>query len=350
MSQIKNVGAGGIVEGLIAEREENGPFKLGRGLRPAHQPSRPATAACIESLAKRWRPRRARRSTAWTDPRSSSAPIASSRLAQVELKRQRETGQTSMFDLFGDEVDTPLPALELEAVATPQRELLGWERELLGAYVSAHPFREAAQGLAEYVTHQMPELTADLAGLEAIVAGMVTGVRRLTTRQGKAFAAVTIEDLSGAAELTVWPDSYEEHQKLLTHGNVLLTKVEVRERGDRLTLAVAALAAYDQDAGRPLAFDPSQFVPSRGRRRRRAADRNGANGANGNGAAPHLEAVPPMPDAVANGNGAAASAAPPGDARQAPSTNGARRNGGSNGDAATAGPAARRSRAALDPA
>ena len=160
---------------------------------------------------------------------------------------------------------------------------------------------------------------------------MVTGVRRLTTRQGKAFAAVTIEDLSGTVELTVWPDYYEEHQKLLTHGNVLLAKVEVRERSDRLTLAVAALTAYDQDEGRPHGFDPSQFVPSRGRRRQRAAaDRgqNGANGnANGNGAAPHLEAVPPMPDTIANGTGSSA-----------PAANGARRNGGSKGTRPQQGP------------
>ena len=166
---------------------------------------------------------------------------------------------------------------------------------------------------------------------------MVTGVRRLTTRQGKAFAAVTVEDLSGTAELTVWPDSYEQHQGLLVHGNVLLAKVEVRERGDRLTLAVAALASYDQDAGRPLNFDPSQFVPSRGRRRQRGADRAAANGVNGNGAAPRLEAVPPVPEATANGNGnghgVPAAAPPPGNGlhNSAAAANGGRRNGATGG-------------------
>ena len=68
-------------------------------------------------------------------------------------------------------------------------------------------------------------------------------------------------------------------------------------------------------------------MPSRGRRRQRGADRNGANG---NGAAPHLEAVPPIPDASPNGNGASAA--------QADSRNGARRNGGSNGQQPRQGP------------
>jgi len=111
---------------------------------------------------------------------------------------------------------------------------------------------------------------------------MVTAVRKLTTRQGKAFAAVTVEDLGGTAELTVWPDRYEEQHDLLVHGNVLLARVEVRERGDRLTVAAEALATYDQDAGAPLDFDPAQFVPGSGRRRRRGGA-GGGGGWNGNG-------------------------------------------------------------------
>ena len=126
-------------------------------------------------------------------------------------------------------------------------------------------------------------------------------MRKLATKQGRAFAAVNVEDLGGTAEVTVWPDQYEEQQGLLVHGNVLLAKVEVRERGDRLTLAVEELAAYDQDAGRPLNFNPIDFVPQSGRRRRWRGNgsRNGGpsnNGPGGGGGVdnsrPDLRAVP----------------------------------------------------------
>ena len=60
----------------------------------------------------------------------------------------RESGQSTMFDLFGDEVDTPLPALELEEAPRPQEIILGWERELLGVYISEHPFKSAAKALS----------------------------------------------------------------------------------------------------------------------------------------------------------------------------------------------------------
>ena len=328
MAQIKNVGAA-AVEGLVAEREKDGSFASIEDFARRVN-ARDCNRRVLESLAKAG----ALDGLGGEGIDRSAIVYGVDRILTVaqEAQRQRDTGQTSMFDLFGDEVDTPLPALELEAVATPQRELLGWERELLGAYVSAHPFREAAQRLAQHVTHQATELTAELAGLEAVITGMVTGVRRLTTRQGKAFAAITVEDLSGTAELTVWPDSYEDYQGLLVHGNVLLAKVEVRERGDRLTLAVAALSPYDQEQRKLLNFDPTRFTPSRGRRRQRAADRPADNGANGNGAngtAPQLEAVPPVGAAPANGNGHGAPAA---------ATNGGRRNGGASGARTRQGP------------
>ena len=314
LAQVKNVGMG-AVEGLIAEREAGGAFASIEDFARRVN-ARDCNRRVLESLAK------AGALDCLADERTDRSAIVYGvdRILTVaqEAQRQRETGQTSMFDLFGDEVDTPLPALELEPVTTPQRELLGWERELLGTYVSAHPFREAAQRLAPFVTHQTTELTADLSGHEAAIAGMVTSVRKLTTRQGKAFAAVTVEDLGGTAELTVWPDSYEEHRELLVHGNVLLAKVGVRERRDRLTLAVEALAAYDQDAGAPLAFDPLRFIPTRGQQRRwRGGKRNGGRR---DGGRPRLEAVPSSAAAAANGpatNGNGAG--PPGERAAAPS-------------------------------
>ena len=312
LAQIKNVGVG-AVEGLLRARAEGDAFSSIEDFARRVDP-RDCNRRVLESLAKAGAFDSLLRADRGED--RSAVVYGVDRILTVsqEAQRQRDTGQTSMFDLFGDEVDTPLPALELEAVRTPERESLGWERELLGTYVSAHPFREAAQRLAALVSHQTTELTAELSGQEAVVAGMVTSVRKLTTRQGKAFAAVTIEDLGGTAELTVWPDRYEQQRDLLVHGNVLLVKVDVRERGDRLTLAAEALAAYDQDAGAPLDFDPAQFVPGRGRRRRGGGGRNGnadgygaANGA-ADGGRPELRAVSASVDTTVAANGGSAAA------------------------------------------
>ncbi|MEX1022088.1 MAG: DNA polymerase III subunit alpha [Dehalococcoidia bacterium] len=254
LAQIKNVGLGGV-EGLIAERVAKGDFETVEDFARRIN-ARDVNKRVIESLAK----------AGALDSLGDRGAVISGvdrllSLAQQE-QRLRETGQTSMFDMFGDEVNTPLPALELDDVRIPQPQLLAWEKELLGTYISEHPFSAAAKYLSQYTTHQAAEVGSDLAGQDAIVAGLIVGVRPLATKQGKAFAAVLIEDLSGQAEVMIWTDAYERFKQagLLFEGNILLFKVNVRARGDRVSAGVFEACAYDQDAQRLSAdFQPGKF-------------------------------------------------------------------------------------------
>jgi hypothetical protein len=105
--------------------------------------------------------------------------------------------------------------------------------------------------------------------------------------------------MSGQTELTIWPDSYEQWSSLLVQGEVLLALVEIRERGDRLTIAVKQLAAYDRETHAPIDFDPRRFTPRTPRPGRRAS----AGGPPGDRAS-----APPVrngdaPAATANGRG-----------------------------------------------
>ena len=253
LAQIKNVGAGGV-ESLIAERDARGDFQSVEDFA-RRVPAREMNKRVLESLAK----------AGALDTLATRAAVITSvdrilSLAQQEQKL-RDTGQTSMFDMFGDEVNTPLPGLELTEEIIPQPQLLAWEKELLGTYVSEHPFRAASQRIARYVTHQAIELTEELGGQDAVIAGTVINVRALSTKTGKSFAAVTIEDLSGQCEITFWSTEYEaaKSRGLLFEGNVILAKVAVRPRGGRVNVAALEVCAYDYDAGR-LASD---FVPAK---------------------------------------------------------------------------------------
>ncbi len=291
LSQIKNVGAGAI-DGLLEERTANGPFEsledFARRINP-----RDLNRRALDSLAKAG-------ALDSLDGASGRASVVAGverilSLAQQE-QRLRETGQTSMFDMFGSEQDTPLPALELTHQDAPKQELLGWERELLGTYISDHPFKEAGKALSQYVTAQGADLTAELAGRHEVIAGVVTSVRSLSTRQGKPFAAVTLEDLSGPVEVTIWPDSYEQQRALLIQGNVLLALVDIRERGERVTVAVQNLAAYDMEAQAPIDFNPALFA-SRGPRPGQRGQYGGQNGGGyppRNGRGPGQSNAPPQ--------------------------------------------------------
>jgi DNA polymerase-3 subunit alpha len=165
-----------------------------------------------------------------------------------------------MFDLFGSQVDTPLPALELDDRPVSDEQMLAWEKEVLGVYVSEHPFRAAAHDLAPYTTHNAADLTLDAAGQSVTIAGMVSGVQRRTTRDGRRFYVVDFEDLSGNAELTVWSDVLEQTgDEIWASGQILLVSLECRDRGDRLGLTVRKAALYDRAEGRVVGFTPEQW-------------------------------------------------------------------------------------------
>ncbi len=289
LAQIKNVGSGGVAS-LIDIRRADGPFvsleDFARRVNP-----RDVNKRVLESLAK----------AGALDGLGERGGIIGGvdrmlSLAQQEA-RLRETGQSSMFDLFGNEVDTPLPALELPAMDVPSGQLLAWEKELLGTYISEHPFKRAAASLAQWVTAQAAELTEDLSGQEAVIAGTVVGVRALSTRQGKPFAAVMFEDLSGQAELTIWPDVYEQNRILLVEGNVLMAKVEIRTRGDRLTIAAQELVAYDYERSELIDFMPARFQVRSGPRQpawARGAGGGGGRGGGGGGGGGGMGRAGPM--------------------------------------------------------
>jgi hypothetical protein len=171
-------------------------------------------------------------------------------------QRLRETGQATMFDLFGAEVATPLSGIDLESRPVPRSQVLAWEKELLG-YSTEHPFTPAAPHLVPHVTalcnEITPELLADLPpqGRDFVLAGAVRSTRRLATRDGRAFIAAEIEDLSGGVEITVWPDVYERTSELWLAGSIVLVQVRVRERGDRLSAGVQEVVPFTEDFAPP---------------------------------------------------------------------------------------------------
>ncbi len=252
LANVKNVGRG-AVERLIAARDKDGPFSsLDDLCRRADL--RALNKRALESLIK---------AGAFDSLAPRGAALAN--IDRIARRAQREeelraSGQTTMFDLFGEEVDTPHPELLLEEADATTNEQLQWEKELLGAYMSAHPFQSAAADLAPYVTTQAVEVTDDLDGQQVVLAGMVGLVRPLTTKKGEPFCAALIEDLSGAVEVTVWPDRFAATRDLWRDGTVLLIRARVRSRGDRLTVAVSDVTPYvDGTGGGRLLDDPSRW-------------------------------------------------------------------------------------------
>jgi len=139
--------------------------------------------------------------------------------------RAADQGQMSLFGAHTGIVDEiVLPRVGGEV---SQREILNWERELIGLYVSDHPLSPVMNTLSQAVTHFSAQLAEALPNERVRVAGMVTRLRPHQTKTGKAMAFVTLEDLQGNIELVVFPKTWERYNELLDFDHIVLVEGKV---------------------------------------------------------------------------------------------------------------------------
>jgi DNA polymerase-3 subunit alpha len=143
--------------------------------------------------------------------------------------RAKEMGQMSLFGaLTGVVEEITLP----EAVGEiSRREVLNWERDLIGLYVSDHPLSPVMQELTEAVTHFSGQL-ADVSSDEKVrVAGLITRLRHHQSKAGKPMAFATIEDLQGAIELVIFPRTWSKCSELIQIDKIVLVEGRVDGEG-----------------------------------------------------------------------------------------------------------------------
>lgn len=145
--------------------------------------------------------------------------------------RAKEVGQLTMFGAgTGVQEKFELPPATQEV---SRRQQLGWEKELLGLYVSDHPLTPLMDDLTQIVSHFSAELGDTDQGQNVCVAGMVTHIRPYQTRSGKPMGFVSLEDLQGSIELVVFSRIWKDVAEWLAPDKVVVVKGKVdRERGD----------------------------------------------------------------------------------------------------------------------
>ena len=159
-------------------------------------------------------------------------------MAMAQRKNQlRQSGQTTMFDLFGDSVGAPLSAVELvETEDASPRERQEWERELLGKQISDNPISAIAADPNSKAIAFRGDLDDVTPNKRVTVVGQVYSVRNPRTKDGRAFAVVELELLGGRLEVVAWPDVYEKDTAIWAEGAVLLVVGKVRTRDDKVVV------------------------------------------------------------------------------------------------------------------
>jgi DNA polymerase-3 subunit alpha len=151
--------------------------------------------------------------------------------AAATLRHDKEVGQSS---LFGAESNIAVGSPPIPSVPPwLPRDRSVHEKEVLGFYFSEHPLEPLRDTLARIVTHSIAD-AADLEdGSEVRIAGLVGETRTISTRTGKLMGAVTIEDLTGRIECTLFPDTFETTRALLVPDAIVVVSGRVEKRDER---------------------------------------------------------------------------------------------------------------------
>ena len=156
-------------------------------------------------------------------------------LAQREAKL-KGSGQTTMFDLFGEAVSTPISSIDLDEGEVLQQEILAWEKELLGTLISENPLSALAYKVPHNTIISRDGLESEMAGKPVTLVGQVSSQRTGITKDGKPFAAVVLDLMGGSVDVMVWSNAYESTKDLWYEGSLVEVVGKVRVREDQISV------------------------------------------------------------------------------------------------------------------
>ncbi|KAA9165869.1 DNA polymerase III subunit alpha [Amycolatopsis acidicola] len=244
MGAVRNVGAN-VVESIIKTRNEKGKYSSFTDFLDKSE-----LVACnkrvIESLIK------AGGFDSLGNTRLSMIQVHEDAVeAVVPLKRQEAMGQ---FDLFGAGDDdagpstasSPLAHLKFSDEEWPRKQLLSYEREMLGLYVSAHPLDGAERILRKHAQRPIAAILDNPPKEgELVVSGLITSLERRVNKKGEPWAICTVEDMDASLEVLFFPKSYAMFAADLVEDNAVLVKGRVNWREDKMSVFGGGLVPLD---------------------------------------------------------------------------------------------------------
>ena len=260
LNAVKNVGEGAIAS-ILQAREQGGPFTDLFDLC-ARVDLVTVNSKALESLIKA----------------GALDSIGPSRKGMLQVLPQamgfgRKTqadaslGQGSIFDLLA-EASSPssglagpapssangngvCPPAEIPTEDFSREERLALEKEALGLFLSSHPLRSLRRLVQAESTHLIADLPGLPDGAETTVVGMVSQVKRITTKKtGDVMAFVTLEGIEGTVEMLCFPRVYEESRTVLEEDRVVKVKGRVDHKDEAETKLIP--------------FSIEEFVPHSG--------------------------------------------------------------------------------------
>ncbi len=159
-----------------------------------------------------------------------------------EIHRSKSNGQRGLFDGFASQQQNTLPLKNAKPLS--DHEKLSWEKELLGLYVSGHPLQSFQKALSK-ITIPIKKIYQEVAetnkdgffsspfkksidvGSRVKIAGVITRIKKIVTKNGKPMLFMEVEDLTEKIETIVFPGIIERHSALLQENKIVIVNGKV---------------------------------------------------------------------------------------------------------------------------
>ncbi|MCX6243120.1 MAG: DNA polymerase III subunit alpha [Bacteroidetes bacterium] len=251
LAGIKNVGEN-AVDSIVEERTKNGPFSdifdfLNRvDLRSVNKRSLEslAKAGGFDSYPEMYR------AQFFCQQKNEEQTFLEKLLKYAnEIQSQASSTQHS---LFGDQQETILPRPDFP-VCEPWSKMdqLKYEKEMIGFYMSGHPLDDYKLEIENFCTVSVGELKNDMKsfkGREVVFAGMITEAVQRTTKTGKLFGSVTVEDYFDSIQVMLFSEEYLKVKHFFEAGRFVYVKARVEARNDspdQLNLRINSMALLE---------------------------------------------------------------------------------------------------------
>lgn len=159
-----------------------------------------------------------------------------------EEAKNKASGQESLFGTLNEEIKAR-PSL-IVAPEVDKNEKLAWEKELLGLYVSEHPFNYFKPYLKDYAL-PLANLSGHKSEARIVTAGIISTVKKIITRKGDSMIFVKIEDATSVCELLVFPRLYKETMDIWVEGKAILVAGSISEKDHDLKILADKVAIID---------------------------------------------------------------------------------------------------------
>ena len=240
LAAVKNVGQAAI-ESIVETRQAQGPFKSLFDFCERVD-SRRVNKRVIESLIK---------CGAFDSTGAARAALLAALDAAMDIaasrQRDRLSGQAGLFDLLSGQDAPPEPELP-DVSEWGERQLLVYEKESLGFYITGHPLAQHEELLSQYATVDSASLDEVQDRQEVRIGGVVAKLKEIATRRGDRMGFVTLEDLKGQAEVIVFSDVYAQSRILLAGDKPIFIVGDADADGETVKIIAKKILAMEEVA------------------------------------------------------------------------------------------------------